>query len=689
MSVQPLFRAFRFVRSGSIILFLLALFAGCARPAEQTAPRAARGVLDLRSWKFETDGPVKLDGEWEFYWHELLSPDSPPPEASYITVPSQWQNETVIRHGIPFRPPAHGFATYRLKVLLPPEHPALGVSMNDAGMAHRTFINGIEHWSNGIVGKSADEMKLFQQYRIFPLQAGGNELTFLIQVSNFQYWKAGLWHTTELADLSTLTGRQKQNFAIDMAVFSSLLIMGLYHLGLYAGRRRDRSPLFFGIFCVLVALRTICIKERLILDAFPMIPFEIVHRIEFISIYYGSLVFLQFIRALYPDEFGNRTYLWFLWFFGIAGASVILTPLSIYTRGLTLVQIGILLGIAYTMYVILRALIHDRFGAGRFLVGLIVFFAAVGHDILRTTGFFHTPFLASYGLLFFVFSQAVVLSGRFSHAFLRSEKLTEDLKELSEHLEEKVKERTEELRTSLTRIRRDLRFAQNIQSQMLPLAKTSEHGLRICCRYLPMEEVGGDLFDISRAGDVTRILIADATGHGVQAAMVTMLIKSEYEGMKESFDSPAQLLKMLNNMFTYKYAAFSLIFTCAIIDIDTKAGKIRYASAGHPPQILLTQGEAVELARTGKIVGLLPQAEYEEGQADFTAGDRLFLFTDGVFEQFNETEFGEERLRQCILALREADLASQTDGIIAALKEFLAGTPAQDDIALVAIERVG
>lgn len=108
--------------------------------------------------------------------------------------------------------------------------------------------------------------------------------------------------------------------------------------------------------------------------------------------------------------------------------------------------------------------------------------------------------------------------------------------EQSQMLKQLIFERTKELDISLAGIKKDLSVAKKIQSNILPDKIDSLDRLKFCIRYIPLQEVGGDFYDISKnqEGDV-RVLVADATGHGVQGALVTMAIKGEYEILKQQY----------------------------------------------------------------------------------------------------------------------------------------------------------
>ncbi len=152
----------------------------------------------------------------------------------------------------------------------------------------------------------------------------------------------------------------------------------------------------------------------------------------------------------------------------------------------------------------------------------------------------------------------------------------------------------------LSNIKQELKFAKKIQTKLLPIENYKYETIVIQSKYIPLVEVGGDLFDIYPIGEgKIRIFLADATGHGVEAALITMLIKSELEGTKQLSLSPGQLLKSFNNTFYNKYYSLSFFFSCFVTDIDLKNRKLIYASAGHPEQYLIQEENILSLNKTG------------------------------------------------------------------------------------------
>ena len=264
-----------------------------------------------------------------------------------------------------------------------------------------------------------------------------------------------------------------------------------------------------------------------------------------------------------------------------------------------------------------------------------------------------------------------------------------NLKQSYEQLEYKVKERTAELNDNLNLIRRDLAIAQKIQATTLTTDLKEHKNLDIAVKYFAMAEVGGDFYSLNKINDTTsRIFLADATGHGVQAALIVMAIQGIYDSIK-NFSLPAnEVMEIFNKEFSRRYGLLNTFLTCILLDLDTKNFKLKYSSAGHPPGILINkEGSYKLLPKTGPLIGAKPNCEYALVEYSFIETDRLFIFTDGVFEEFfNEEEFGEDRLYEIFLENKDKSVSITIENVISKLDSFLNHTAKQDDIAIIGIE---
>ncbi len=202
---------------------------------------------------------------------------------------------------------------------------------------------------------------------------------------------------------------------------------------------------------------------------------------------------------------------------------------------------------------------------------------------------------------------------------------------------------------------KDLLMAREVQLAMLPPAHApfSAGGLtlRLAHRYQPAGSMSGDFYDVLRiTDDVAGILVCDVMGHGVRSALVTAMVRAMLEELRPFAADPGVMLTRLNrNLGRILHQTGSLIFvTAAYAVINLGSRRLRYAQAGHPTPLRWDAATRAvrkvacphELA--GPALGLIDTFTFTTVEEGFGPGDRLVLFTDGVFEAANpaDEEFG-------------------------------------------------
>lgn len=332
-----------------------------------------------------------------------------------------------------------------------------------------------------------------------------------------------------------------------------------------------------------------------------------------------------------------------------------------------------------------------------FLLAFAFLFLALIISTLRALGYIPTNVFTiegpQYGSAAEMMLLAFALADRYN-MIIREKEIAEanvkaNLERSNLDLEEKVKERTSKLNQTLSAMRRDLFVAKNIQENSIRVSSELTNELKLEYRYYPLSEVGGDFFDIIRLKDSKyRIMIADATGHGVHAAMITMAIKGLYDPIKQFELGPNQVLEIFNEEFMDNFVSLNSLLTAMILDIDLKEQTIQYASAGHPAAVLLQNGKKEILAKTGRMIGLKKQTHYEMKTFHFKNGNRLFVFTDGVYEAFNSKneEFGEESLHNFLLSTTHLPLSQVEDNLLHTLNKFQNGIDRQDDLTILGFD---
>lgn len=255
-------------------------------------------------------------------------------------------------------------------------------------------------------------------------------------------------------------------------------------------------------------------------------------------------------------------------------------------------------------------------------------------------------------------------------------------------LQARIRERTRELEAINERMRDEARQARDFQQTILA-APPAISGVAFDIVYRPLDLVGGDVYDVSvDADDRIRLFVADATGHGVGASLATMFIKGEYDQNREL--RPAELLRAMNDDIARLYGRLEMRFTATCVEIDRARRQITYASAGHPAPCRVAGGDVVELESGGPFMGIVPGLEFPEWTAAFEPGDGLYVYTDGVVEEWNAANdaFGERRL---FAAIGDALRAGRpvADAVCASLDDFVDGHPLHDDITLLGVRWQG
>jgi sigma-B regulation protein RsbU (phosphoserine phosphatase) len=236
------------------------------------------------------------------------------------------------------------------------------------------------------------------------------------------------------------------------------------------------------------------------------------------------------------------------------------------------------------------------------------------------------------------------------------------------------------------RLEQELTIARNIQQALIP------HGFRdfpyfaVSGIHTPCLEVGGDYFDVfPMSEDRTAFLIADVSGKGLGAALLTTMLQGALSGMTIGA-APAQVFNHINR-FLCEHAEVGHYATM-FFGILHPDGHLDFFNAGHPSPLLIRRGEVAELYSEGSFpVGLIPEADYVPSEAKLQPDDTLVLFSDGVTEAADPSEkmFGDNRLRETLSKHHEESLEQLQKTVLETVKTFTRGTNQRDDITLLMI----
>jgi serine phosphatase RsbU (regulator of sigma subunit) len=241
------------------------------------------------------------------------------------------------------------------------------------------------------------------------------------------------------------------------------------------------------------------------------------------------------------------------------------------------------------------------------------------------------------------------------------------------------------------RFEQEVALARRIQVALLPAENPEVAGLEIHGGNIPSRGVSGDYFQIIERPETNEVavIIADVSGKGIGASLLTAYVDALFNAYVSANLEPAEIFNRVSPQMNAKTPVES--FATAFLGIlSVETGKLRYASAGHDPTILVRSNDQIELLMpTGMPLGLMPEAVYTVAEAALGVGDSIVLYTDGITEAANlqHEEFGRERLVEVCTKHRAEAPLELSKSIEVAVDAFVEGVPYHDDRTLVIVRR--
>lgn len=246
------------------------------------------------------------------------------------------------------------------------------------------------------------------------------------------------------------------------------------------------------------------------------------------------------------------------------------------------------------------------------------------------------------------------------------------------------------LRDLNARYQKEIEEARVIQQSLLPASLPADPRLDVAVSYRPLDEVGGDWYDVQSKGSGIAMQIADVTGHGLAAALICSMTRLALSAANRTL--PDELLKEANRLMAPQLPQGRFV-TMASCLYDPATGGLDFARAGHPPGLLLkrAEGKVVQLLGDGFPVGFFDEGEYSRTQATLDPEDALVMLTDGITEaqDRNRANYGIERASAALLATgRGADAGQIMEQLLADFESFRDGRILKDDVTLIVLRRI-
>ncbi len=481
-----------FLKHTFFIVLSVLLFGCSSNSPNKYAPKVQQGIIDLRHWDFAEEGPVNLSGEWEFYWKQFVTPGNGfttgvTRSSDFIQVPGVWNG--FVWEGVAL--PKRGFASYRLKILVKETNERLALRIGEIYTASHIYLNGNLLSSSGTPGKNAETTFPRFYPHVVGFETSDPIIEVVLHIASFRHISGGPTAALQIGTEKTLVRELETDIALDFFIFGGLVIMGLYHLSLAKNRKKERTPIYFGLLCLIISIRIIVQGNYFLSHLVPNISFSQIVILDFLSFYVAIPVFLIYLRSLFPEELKQAVVKFTIGLSFLYSSSVLLLPVSLFTNFTVSYQIVTIIICIYVLYVLIVATRRKREGAVIFMLGFIVLFLTVINDVLHGLELLKLGLYVPFGLMVFIFAQAYLISVRFSKSLLSVENLTNRLQiksrelnesnraltVLNEKLERKVEDRTAELNNVIQQLRHSIQNSDRLAKEAAEANLAKSHFL--------------------------------------------------------------------------------------------------------------------------------------------------------------------------------------------------------------------
>jgi len=237
-------------------------------------------------------------------------------------------------------------------------------------------------------------------------------------------------------------------------------------------------------------------------------------------------------------------------------------------------------------------------------------------------------------------------------------------------------------------IEHELDIASDLQKCIFPIALPHVENCEFFLKFKPVEKISGDFFDFNTLGEqLFSLTFADVSGHGVPAALYSAMVKTAITSMGEKNPSPADFVQMINRFLIGAQKKMSYNYVTLFYGLfDLGRGTLTYSNAGIPSPVIIRDGcDLILLEPNGPFVGIFESSEFRTGQVEIKRGDKIILYTDGIFECTNRDDkiLGQKILLDILKKLRDKDMGEILESLLSEVIAFCGREDHKDDITLL------
>ena len=405
------------------------------------------GVMDISGHDLYRDGNVRLDGKWAFFWDSTKVPEefkhqAPVPDGWY-RVPGYWTGYKGLNL------PSRGRACYRLRVKLNTGHQALSLLFPEIFTNYQLFINGRAVRPHDVLPK---ENIPFLTPRIYTFYNSSPTLEIILNIENHFHGNAGIGQSFLLGSPENIRKQSLFNIIKEMVLVAVCLFAGFYHLLLFVFRRKEKELLYFGLFSILIALRTLTTGTTFIMQVFPDLGFEAGSRLATAVIPLCVMTFQAYAYYFFSLYFPKKIHQALIVLHGgYLGLSLFAPPMiysTLFAPYFAVISLSCLAVMAANIRDIAKG---SRYGL-IFAAGLLFIFTGVANDMLHYMQVINTGYYLSLWFSLFIAAQSAMLAIKFSSEHKMVEALSRRLKILDTLKDDFIANTSHELRTPINGI---------------------------------------------------------------------------------------------------------------------------------------------------------------------------------------------------------------------------------------------
>lgn len=369
--------------------------------------QAVNGFMNLNYYNFIENGNIKLDGQWEVYENELLTPDELEYKipSEYLTIPGNLSDELHEGHS--------KYMTLRLRIAAP-EGIVYGFRISRLLSASNVWVNGVLEEQVGDVGINNEKEKAIYLPVYAYFTSNNGFIDIVIQTSSYREVFPTI-QSIEFGLKDKIINESIFNVGVDSIIIGGLFVIELLFLSLYKQLKNNKSYLFFSILCLFIQLRCIFLNERIIVHFFSNMPFELLSKTAALTYYLWIPTYVFFLNEVF-NNMSKRTVIVSLLFSIIFGSICLITNNTFYDR-LSLLSELILLVIIIDILIFLIKKIKVREANSTIsLIAFMILIVTAGNDILINNGSINlSRYVFQIGMFIFVLLEtyAVAINYRY------------------------------------------------------------------------------------------------------------------------------------------------------------------------------------------------------------------------------------------------------------------------------------